>query len=295
MNIFGTESEQQLIDFLNEVRIEPRRWRALHFHFSSLQPEHRQPLQMQTVVNIIQAELGRFVGAVYVCRDFDLIIIFEPGESAPIDTMITNLRFLFSDDPLASSAFVSGQNDAFFTSFDLSLNFETFFTTVLHKLSVTKPEDQKHEDAPKKLPPLSVFQHFAQERPARKQVKILVAEDSFFSRQLIRQALTPNKHDVLLAKDGWEGLAEYMAHAPDIAFLDITMPQMTGLEVLNRIHEFDREPFIVMLTASNTSSDIKSAIAGGAKGYIVKPFTVGKLVAYVDQFCRERNRSSLAR
>ena len=293
MNILGKDAEQALIDYMDQLRTNPQQWRALHFHFSALQPQNRQAHHIQTITNILQAELGQYTGAAYICRDGDLIIIFEHAAASALETMMTDFRFLFADDPLASAAYVSGQQDGFYTSYDLSISFDQFFYMCLHKLAMVKQEQQAVEKAatPEQpvLPPVAVFQKIAQTRNDRKQLKILVVEDSYFSRQMIRQALLP-KHEVILAKDGWEGLALYLNHAPNITFLDIDMPQMNGHEVLHKIIGYDPHPFVIMLTASNLSNDIKHAVAQGAKGYIVKPFTVAKLTAYVEQFCRENNR-----
>lgn len=288
MNIFDKEAEQPLMDFIEQLRSRPQEWRALHLHFSALQPENKKVQQIQTVTNIVQAHMGQFTGAAYVCRDGDLVIVFEHPGAKNIDAMVTDMRFLFADDPLASASYVSGQPDNFYTSYDLSFAFDQFFYMCLHKLSLVKQDgpESKSPSTPILLPSLSVFQKAAQNKLTRKQLKILVVEDSYFSRQMLRQALTP-KHEVFLAKNGWEGVAMYLSHAPNITFLDIDMPQMNGHEVLTKITGYDPSPFVVMLTASNMSNDIKNAIGHGAKGYIVKPFSIAKLTAYIDQYIKE--------
>lgn len=291
MRIIAKDAEPALTEFVEQIRAHPQQWRALHFHFSALQPENRQGRQLQTVGNILQAELGYCSGASFFCHDGDLIVIYEHATATSIETMITDLRFLFAEDPLASAAYVSGQADGFYTVHDLSFAFDPFFYLCLHKLAMAKQAqaEAKPTTEHEPLPPVSVFNQMVKLRNERKQLQTLVVEDSYFSRQMIRQALLP-KHEVLLAKDGWEGLAQYMNHAPNITFLDIDMPHMNGHEVLTKITSFDPHPFIIMLTASNLSNDIKQAVAHGAKGYIVKPFTVGKLTAYIDQYNRETGR-----
>ncbi|QQR69393.1 MAG: response regulator [Alphaproteobacteria bacterium] len=291
MRIYDNDSEKHLIEMIDHLRDAPSTWRALHFHFSALQPENRQIRQLQSAINILQGALGQYQGGAYLCRDSDFIVIYEHKPGASLDTMMLDMRFLFADDPLASAGYVSGQPDGFFTAYDLSIGFEQFFYLCLHKLSLTNhvmPSmagmvENKAVPNDFVMPDLRSFRKTASERAERKQIKILVVEDSYFSRQMIRQALSA-QHEMLLAKDGKEGLFQYLTYAPDITFLDIGLPHLSGHDILRRISEADEQAFVVMLTASNHSSDINHAIALGAKGYIVKPFTVGKLQAYIDLY-----------
>lgn len=110
--------------------------------------------------------------------------------------------------------------------------------------------------------------------------RVLVIDDSATIRGQVCQALAG--FDLVEAVDGLEG-AEILETQSDIAlaFCDINMPRMTGLEMLERVHEktANRDVHIVMLTTESQPGAIKTARQLGAKGWIVKPFNPGQLLA----------------
>ena len=106
-------------------------------------------------------------------------------------------------------------------------------------------------------------------------MKVLVADDSATSRQMLRSALSKWGYEVVLAENGaqaWETLAE--PDAPPMAILDWVMPYLTGPEVCRRVRETHREPYtyILLLTSKNTKSETVEGLEAGADDYIMKPF-----------------------
>ena len=74
------------------------------------------------------------------------------------------------------------------------------------------------------------------------------------------------------AENGAIGVRKYQKLRPDIVTMDITMPEMTGLEALKHIRSFDPDAKVVMITAMGQEHLVKEAILSGAKSFIVKPF-----------------------
>ncbi|MBV8552761.1 MAG: diguanylate cyclase [Acidobacteriaceae bacterium] len=106
-------------------------------------------------------------------------------------------------------------------------------------------------------------------------MKVLVADDSATSRQMLRAALAKWGYEVVLAENGaeaWDILAE--PDAPPMAILDWVMPHMTGPDVCRRVRETRREPYtyILLLTSKNTKGETVEGLEAGADDYIVKPF-----------------------
>lgn len=104
-------------------------------------------------------------------------------------------------------------------------------------------------------------------------ISVLIVDDAAFMRMAIKNVLT--KHGFLVAaeaKDGREGIEKYIEHKPDIVTMDITMPDMTGIEALKKIREIDPKAKIVMISAMGQENMVKEAILGGAKSFIVKPY-----------------------
>lgn len=103
--------------------------------------------------------------------------------------------------------------------------------------------------------------------------KILVVDDAAFMREALRRLLERNGFEVIGdAENGIEGIKKYKELQPDLVTMDITMPEMTGIEALKAIMEFDPKAKIVMVSALGQEILIRESIMVGAKSFIVKPF-----------------------
>ncbi len=78
-------------------------------------------------------------------------------------------------------------------------------------------------------------------------------------------------------------LDKYTNIAPDILFLDINLPDVTGHELLEKILILDPDAYVIMLSGNCDRDNITQAISKGAKGFIAKPFTKDKLFQYIDR------------
>lgn len=104
-------------------------------------------------------------------------------------------------------------------------------------------------------------------------IRVLIVDDAAFMRLAIRNVLSKNGFMVVDdAKNGQEAIDKYMDQRPDIVTMDITMPDMTGIEALKGIRTFDPSAKVVMISAMGQESMVKEAILNGAKSFIVKPF-----------------------
>lgn len=93
-------------------------------------------------------------------------------------------------------------------------------------------------------------------------------------RYHIKSMVTNNGYNVIgEAENGLEAVRKYKELKPDIVTMDITMPEMTGIEALKEIIKIDPKAKVVMLSAMEQESMVKEAILSGAKNFIVKPFT----------------------
>lgn len=106
--------------------------------------------------------------------------------------------------------------------------------------------------------------------------KILVVDDELGIRTVLSTALQ-NDYDVSVAASGLEALDMLAKVEPKLVLLDIDMPGMNGLEVLNRIQATNLKPCVIMLTTIEKLDTAKRALALGACEYITKPFDVNQL------------------
>lgn len=116
---------------------------------------------------------------------------------------------------------------------------------------------------------------------------VLVVDDTLFMRASIRQMLEANGHSVAgEAANGVEAIEKYAAVKPDVILMDITMPDMDGLEALKRIKEIDPKAKVIMCTAMGQQVMVAKAVELGAQQFIVKPFQPDRLMAAIDTVCR---------
>lgn len=107
--------------------------------------------------------------------------------------------------------------------------------------------------------------------------KILLVDDEFAMRHILKSILSQiDDLDFIEASDGSQALDLMLKHKPDLVFLDIFMPRLSGVDTLRKISEFEelRAIPVIMCTAESSISAIKSAMMSGAVDYIVKPFTM---------------------
>jgi two-component system chemotaxis response regulator CheY len=103
-------------------------------------------------------------------------------------------------------------------------------------------------------------------------VRCLVVDDSVFARKsLVRMLEAFGAHVVSEAVDGAMSIAEYSRTKPDIVLMDITMPQMEGLEAVERIMAQDPEARIVMVSSVGYQENIMAALQKGARHFVQKP------------------------
>ncbi len=102
--------------------------------------------------------------------------------------------------------------------------------------------------------------------------KILIVDDSEFSRRILRRILEAAGHHIIEAEDGTAGIERYNVEKPDLVLLDLTMPGPHGLDVLRQIRETDSTACVIIATADVQRSSRELAEAAGACNFITKPF-----------------------
>jgi two-component system, chemotaxis family, chemotaxis protein CheY len=102
---------------------------------------------------------------------------------------------------------------------------------------------------------------------------ILIVDDSMFMRLSLKNMLESNGYKVVgEAENGKIAIEKYKTLHPDIVTMDITMPEMEGLEALKHIKAYDENCKVVMVSAVGQESNVRNAILYGAKSFIVKPY-----------------------
>lgn len=112
--------------------------------------------------------------------------------------------------------------------------------------------------------------------------KILLVDDAAFMRMMVKDTLSKNGYtDLYEAADGVQAVEKYNEIHPDLVIMDITMPNMDGLEALKTIKASDPGATIVMCSAMGQEAMVIEAIKSGAKDFIVKPFKPDRILKTV--------------
>src|SRR5690349_23237334 len=115
--------------------------------------------------------------------------------------------------------------------------------------------------------------------------KILIIEDEEGIIHLLNLYLKDAGYDVVVARDGADGLALHAREHPELVILDIMLPALDGFEVCRRIRAWSNTP-ILMLTARSSEDDRIAALDIGSGDYRVKPFSPRELVSRVRALLR---------
>ena len=113
-------------------------------------------------------------------------------------------------------------------------------------------------------------------------LNILIVDDSMIIRKSLTRILTKMGHNVVYAaKNGVEAISMYESKKPDFITMDITMPDMNGIEAISKIIEIDPEAKGIMVTSHGQEDMVLKAIQAGALGYLMKPINEDKLVEII--------------
>ncbi|MFS8631302.1 MAG: response regulator [Bacillales bacterium] len=109
--------------------------------------------------------------------------------------------------------------------------------------------------------------------------RILVVDDAAFMRMMIKDILVKNGYQVVgEAADGMQAIEKFKELRPDLVTMDITMPEMDGIQALKEIRKIDPNAKIIMCSAMGQQAMVIDAIQAGAKDFIVKPFQADRVI-----------------
>lgn len=111
---------------------------------------------------------------------------------------------------------------------------------------------------------------------------ILVVDDAAFMRMMIKDILTKNGYNVVgEAENGAKAFEKYNEVKPDLVLMDITMPEVDGIQALKNIKSADPGAKIIMCSAMGQQAMVIESIQAGAKDFIVKPFQPDRVLEAV--------------
>jgi len=110
----------------------------------------------------------------------------------------------------------------------------------------------------------------------------MIVDDAAFMRMMLKDILSKNGFTVIgEAENGAVAIEKYMELQPNLTIMDITMPEMDGLQAVKEIRKRDPKARVIMCSAMGQQSMVIEAIQSGAKDFVVKPFQAERVVEAV--------------
>ncbi len=275
MQIVTQGAEYHFLAFLEKIRPNPTGWIACTFPFSrSLSHEtlmtHRKSIKTElaalsrksdAMIKAIEA-LADDLPDAHICKfaDNDIILMCCP---------VGELQQKKAREALESLA---SQCPKDFCDY----GFLTKELYLYQKIADHKALSAKKMEAYQALGDEAMTNTLALRRKRRDEPVVMVVEDDRFTVSYISTFL--KDFDLIIARNGEDALLKYMEFAPDAVFLDIHLPGLNGLQVLQGIRAADPEAFVVMLSVDTAQSSILSASRFGAASYLKKPFSRERLL-----------------
>lgn len=114
--------------------------------------------------------------------------------------------------------------------------------------------------------------------------RILITDDAAFMRMQLRDILTKLGHEIVgEAVNGLDAVEKHKKLKPDLITMDITMPEMDGIEAVREIMKTASDVKVIMCSAMGQQSMVLDAIQAGAKDFIIKPFNADRIKEAVDK------------
>ncbi len=274
------ESEQKLKEVLNTIQPHRASWRAMAFNFSLLK-EHTSIDDVHKIAfGILTNELSDYEGCIYFMSDDDIIVIGKGITKKEFDLISQEINFHCPEEARIKMIL------PLCVLYDLGVNWEELYDTACDKDNATLARRETtgyvhttplHEKVASQEGKDILGRRFERSRNS-----ILIVEDDPLSAFVAKKSVEPDCM-AFIAEDGASACVAYTKHAPDVVFLDIGLPDISGHDVLSKILVIDPTAYVVMLSANSSRPDIMRAMQLGAKGFIGKPFSKSKLFQYIAQ------------
>ena len=273
-----TESpEHHFVTILGQLKKNPDSWSIQHFQISKLitqQHDMHDPHgyflamtafrdKQRTITDaVMEKAQGLEEGFVYLLTDGDIVVLsHNVGPEA--DNTLHDIFSLVSE-------YVGNPQLCKFNR--LAGSFYHY-----QKIADEKFLLERRLEAFSKLGDAHKVGSITQRRHNREEPMIMVVEDDRFTASYAANILN-KKYDMIVCRNGEEAVANYLEYAPDIVFLDIHLPGMSGHDVLKVIKSTDPHAHVVMLSVDAVPKNIGMASQEGAHGFLKKPFSKERLI-----------------
>lgn len=286
MIVIDEFADTKLIETLEKMRDQSDLFRCVHFRLAS------KPKIAGIKEKIIAAADAHIPPAeveiqMYLCEDGDIFILAPNLPAKNAKALMLEVA-AHADLPVTDDFILFCETDAQMAKLLVFVD-----SKVQARRRVVEEEAQARESAREKaevarkrqsilMAPNVAAHDIAERRAAHKAPEIMIVEDDTFSLRLVANVLQ-KQFALTMLESAENALSTYVNLAPDVLFLDINLPDVTGHELLEKIIALDPKAYVVMLSGNSDKDNIMQAMSKGAKGFVAKPFTREKLMQYIDR------------
>lgn len=292
MIIIDELADTRLIKALETTRreLQPHLSRCIHFHFDQEIITPSDESLRKQIVAITDQHLHDGHPEIYFCEDGDVYILTASVPSALARRTILGVAEQL--DRPADGAWVNfyeldrGVNQLL-VNLEQKLAKKRAFENELRRQEQRRQTEQRRQNILSDTQ-LLVTGTVDERRRQRDTMQLMIIEDDIFSRRLVENVLQ-KEYPLSALGNAERALSTYAMLAPDLLFLDINLPDVSGLELLEKIIALDPHAYIVMISGNCDEANIRHAMKAGAKGFVAKPFTREKLLQYIQRCPRKQH------
>lgn len=279
MQAITSSAEHHFLTTLEKLKPESKGWLFMRFEWSELlkhddlvarpfaMPEHIE--NAQTKIDLFIEKMSKSLdfidtGLVYRFMDGDVVALVQ------IDSDVNKNKALQAFRELSSVREKLGCE-----LFGLDSGFYQAMKTADQKLLASK-----RFEAYGAMADTHKVSSIGIRRARRENPVVMLIEDDRFTASYASTILS-KLYDLVICRNGEEGISAYIEHAPDIVFLDIHLPGLSGHDTLQAIKASDPEAHVVMLSVDTSKDSIVQASSSGARNFLKKPFSKERLIGVV--------------
>lgn len=275
MDLISHSAEHHFITKLEALKANPTGWLCQYFSLSKMLDHKTLAADISMISNRmqearhkrdhfiqdLQSRVSASHGFIYSFEDLDVLFM------AQVETTEQKAAFTNSFHHLAK-----GLPKKYSDMGALALQMKTYQTLADQKLlTVTR------QKAYQGMTDTAKISSIAARRKRRDNPLIMIVEDDRFTAHYASTILA-GEYDVLICRTGEDAILSYIDNAPDIVFMDIHLPGLSGHEAVEAIYAIDKEAFIVMLSVDSVRDNIVRASKNGARKFLKKPYSRERII-----------------
>ncbi len=276
MQIVQESPEHHLLKYLDKIKQQPQGWVSICSHFSSKLSHEKimaDPGKIAQLIASVQQGSSVLLEkasmlfepindcVVYQFKDGDILVLARPASP--------------KEQELIKSIYVKLQE----ADKSVQCSYKTLAGDMynVQKMVDARLLSARCMDAYMAVSEVNKCSTIGIRRKRREESVVLIVEDDQFTGSYAMNIVN-KETEAILVKNGEEAVISYIEHAPDVVFLDIHLPGLSGLKTLDAIMHVDPDAYVIMLSVDTLKESILSAYDRGATGFLKKPFSKERLL-----------------